>query len=584
MLEVLENLALNAAEQASAAMTEHLVKGRSFVFEAGAGAGKTYSLIEALKWIIRERGRKLTRKRQQVACITYTTAARDILIAQTDANPVIYCETTHAFAWTAISGFQKQLRETLPRLARWKERLDEAPNISNFAVQYTLGRRAIEGESIFLHHDDIFPLFCEMLANHKFRTVLSSRFPIILIDEYQDTNAALIEALKAHLFGRPECPQFGFFGDHWQKIYGDGCGSIEHDILKRVSKGANFRSPKIIVYCLNRLRPDLEQAVPDQKREGSIHVFHTNGWSGKRETRNHWQTDLPAQAADAAFTYVKDHLATKEGWDTSITKTKILFLTHRALATNIGYPSLPSVFAYSESYYKKGHKHIAFLVDTLEPAMRAFQQKKYGAMFEIIGERGTTLSSPADKAGWADAMQRLCDVSSTGTVGAVMAQLLATDRLTLPDEVLRIEQEIAIANRDSEISSRAQEVQKLRDVKYHEIRELARHLDGHSPFETKHGVKGDQFENVLIVFGRGWNEYNFNEYLEMSADLSRQNADNAKYARNRNLFYVVCSRPKSKLVLLFTQKLSDVAISRLGEVFGRDRIADIGAAISEQHH
>ncbi len=127
-------------------------------------------------------------------------------------------------------------------------------------------------------------------------------------------------------------------------------------------------------------------------------------------------------------------------------------------------------------------------------------------------------------------------------------------------------------------------VQKLRNVKYHEIRELARHLDGHSPFETKHGVKGDQFENVLVVFGRGLNEYNFNEYLEMSADISHQNADNAKYDRNRNLFYVVCSRPRNKLALLFTQKLSDVAISRLGEVFGQDRIADIGAAISEQHH
>ncbi len=51
----------------------------------------------------------------------------------------------------------------------------------------------------------------------------------------------------------------------------------------------------------------------------------------------------------------------------------------------------------------------------------------------------------------------------------------------------------------------------LHGTPYSEVQALCRYLDGHSPFETKHGVKGAQFENVLVVVGRGWSKYNFGE-------------------------------------------------------------------------
>jgi len=44
-----------------------------------------------------------------------------------------------------------------------------------------------------------------------------------------------------------------------------------------------------------------------------------------------------------------------------------------------------------------------------------------------------------------------------------------------------------------------EELEKLRGIAYSEVKALRRYLDGHSPFETKHGVKGAEFENVLVV-------------------------------------------------------------------------------------
>src|SRR3546814_9656565 len=84
---------------------------------------------------------------------------------------------------------------------------------------------------------------------------------------------------------------------------------------------------------------------------------------------------------------------------------------------------------------------------------------------------------------------------------------------------------------------------------------LDRFIDGHTPFATKHGVKGAEFENVLVVVGRGWNKYNFAQMLEW-IDAGPPPDKLEFFENNRNLFYVACSRPKVRLALLFTQVLT----------------------------
>src|SRR3546814_8382088 len=68
--------AVNPAEEAArrswAKLEQALDTGTSFVFEAGAGAGKTYSLLQTLDHLIPRHARKYLRRRQQIACITYT--------------------------------------------------------------------------------------------------------------------------------------------------------------------------------------------------------------------------------------------------------------------------------------------------------------------------------------------------------------------------------------------------------------------------------------------------------------------------------------------------------------------------------
>jgi DNA helicase II / ATP-dependent DNA helicase PcrA len=573
-----EALARNPAEAAAEKVRHRIFRcideGRPFLVEAGAGAGKTYSLIHALNYLIEKQGRQLLRRNQRVACITYTNVATDEIRARTDRHPAIQSDTIHSFCWSAIRPFQPALRSHLPELANWPERLEEAGGLGSRLVEYNLGYPTIEEGRALLHHNDVIALTVALLQEPKFRRVIRDLYPILLIDEYQDTDSDFANALVTHFVAANISPLIGFFGDHWQKIYGHGCGKIEHPNLEIIGKESNFRSVLAIVNVLNRLRPELPQNVTNPTAPGSADVYHTNSWAGHRLTAAHTKGDLPPDVSHKYLEMLKAQLA-GHGWDFSPEKTKILMLTHKVLAAEQGYRQLADVFSRNESYIQKEDTHIEFFVDVVEPVCAAYAAGKFGEMFEIAGGGRPTIVSRADKKHWKKEMDSLMTLRATGTVGAVMDHLRKS-KLRLPNAVQRREERLAVP--DEENKEAVERLQNLRAVPYQQVTALARFIQGHTPFETKHGVKGAQFDNVLVVIGRGWNLYDFNQMLEqIGTGVPPSKSD--FFERNRNLFYVVCSRPKHRLALLFTQRLSTGALATLGKLFGLHAINSLPSLI-----
>lgn len=570
------NPAEDAAQRALDRVFKCISEHRNFRLEAGAGAGKTYSLVKALKFIINKQGAELQRKSQKVACITYTNVASDQITSQTDGNPVVHSSTIHSFCWSLIRGFQPFLREKISEIRGWPDRLDEIGGIGLRRVDYDLGyRRARPDDTdVLLGHDDVLTLMVLLMTQKKFRNILTAQFPILFIDEYQDTNSAIAESFLEHFIATDEGPLIGLFGDSWQKIYGDGCGFIEHGNLTVIGKEANFRSVKTIVEVLNKMRPDLPQEVKDPDATGSVSVYHSNDWIGTRRIGGHWAGDLPVEDAHNYLESVR-HRLENEGWDFSPAKSKILMLTHNVLAAEQNYSGINSVFRYNDSYIKKEDPHIEFLVDILEPICIAYQKSRYGEMFSVIGVRSLAINTFDDKRAWAQDMVRLLELRETGTIGQVLDHLKAVKRPRLTDKVRKSESELSSASPEGIAESRTlTQINRLRDVSYQEIVALSQYLNEYTPFSTKHGVKGAEFENVLVVLGRGWNQYNWNQFL----DWSQGNIPNdriSSYERNRNLFYVVCSRPKKRLALLFTQELSAIALNTLINWFGEGAINSV---------
>lgn len=544
----------------------------SFRLEAGAGAGKTYSLVKALQLIIEEDGAQLLCRHQRVACITYTNVATDEVTKRTDGHPAVQASTIHSFCWDLCKSFQAVLRSEVMNIPPMADKINEVGEIGARRIGYDLGHRRVTDTEILLHHDDVLKVMVALMENPKFRRVLAARFPVLFIDEYQDTDSDFAESLIRNFVQTGDGPLVGLFGDSWQKIYRTGAGLVEHANLQLIGKEANFRSVPDIVDVLNRIRPELPQQVSDPHAVGSAKVFHTNEFTGQRQSGGHWGGDLSADEAHRYLSGLRENLTTL-GWDFSPQKTKILMLTHNVLAAEQHYSQILEAFEHNDSLLKKEDPHIAFLADTVEPACAAFSAGKFGEMFSVIGRKAGNLSNLAEKREWTRDMQRLVELRANGTIGELIDLLKETRKPRLPDAVLRTERRLVDSTREEiDVSRTLLQIEKLRSLPYSELIALAAFINDHTPFSTKHGVKGAEFENVLVVLGRGWNQYNWTQFLEWFPDRYPRNKEDS-YIRNRNLFYVACSRPKKNLALLFTQKLTRASLDTLDAWFGAENIS-----------
>lgn len=577
MTELVKNPALEAAQQAQTKINEALDAGRSFRLEAGAGAGKTYSLVAALKRLITERGPALVQSGQKVACITFTDVARNEIAQEIEEHPAILVDTIHGFSWTFLRQFQKALRDSLAEMEERKEQIEQGGGVGAKPVLYDLGFFGVDADKITLSHDDIPELMAKLLYQEKFKRILSQQFPVIFIDEYQDTHRQFMESITDNFLRPATGPQIGLFGDHWQTIYRSEYELAQYPI-EEIAKGSNFRSVPAVVDILNKLRPELQQAVHVPDAKGEARFFHTNSYRGERTNETHSKQDLPSDLARKSLEILTQRLQA-EGWD--MNKTKVLMLTHNVLAAEQGYPNIAKIFSgRTELFAKKEDPAIKFFAEIVEPMCAAYASSRYGEMFKILGS-GPAITKHEDKASWRRDMDALQKLRAEGTIGQVIDFLQSTKRPSPPDRVLRREKELQELN-GAPIpteSSALQRYSKFRDVPYREVTEVVKFIDKQTSFATQHSVKGAEFENVLVVLGGGWNHYNWPQLLEL-IHTKALNAKNTKgFYRARNLFYVSISRPMKRLAVLATQTIPNPALEAVNHLFGAGNVEELDVII-----
>lgn len=567
--------AIIAAQQAQTRIEDSLAAGKSFRLEAGAGAGKTYSLVAALKRLIANQGTVLMHAGQQVACITYTEVARNEIAQDIEEHPAILVNTIHGFCWAFLSRFQKQLREMVAAQESRKEAIEEAGGVRDQSVEYNLGFFAIDDKRIALHHDDVPKFLADLLSNAKFQRIFKSLYPILFIDEYQDTDPFVMRSVAENFFATGTGPIIGLFGDHWQTIYRKDYELADFPNVEGIDKGSNFRSAPAIVNVLNQLRPELKQEVHDEAALGEARFFHCNAFSGERFDSRNGKQELPQEALATYVEKLKVSLQ-EAGWDFDPTKTKILMLTHNAIAAERGYPNLAAIFEHKEAFSKKEDATIAFLADVVEPVCQAYAAGSFGEMFRLLGCT-PTIKKSSDKSEWRNQMDQLLELRSIGTIGEVIDFLKNTKRPQLADRVAGREEEIAQLGPEEteEESNSLKRHRQLRKVDYKELVSLVEFINGFTPLATQHSVKGAEFENVLVILSGGWNHYNWPKFLELLEAGNVPSKDFSGFMRARNLFYVAISRPRKRLAVLATQTLSADALSAASKLFGADKVLPV---------
>lgn len=106
---------------------ECIASKQSFLYDTGAGAGKTYALKETLVYILKNNGRELTQLNQNILCITYTNVAVNEIKERLGNTSIVLVSTIHERIWNIIKRFQNELRSI------HKEKLQyEIENINDF--------------------------------------------------------------------------------------------------------------------------------------------------------------------------------------------------------------------------------------------------------------------------------------------------------------------------------------------------------------------------------------------------------------------------------------------------------------------
>ena len=305
MTDAIEDGEVDAEADTTIRACLNLSAPKSFFLYAGAGSGKTLSLVEAIREVCQKQGTALSKTGQKVGVITYTNAACDEIKQRLEFDPRVEVSTIHAFAWFLIGGYDNDIRKWVARnlkediseleqqqskgragskatadrarsIDNKRRRLANINNIQRFVYSPTGDNRTRDS----LNHAEVIAMTSEFLTTKPgLRQLVTTRFPILLIDESQDTARPFMDAILNVQSGYSERFCLGLFGDTMQRIYADGKERLAEAIpadWSRPRKIMNHRCPTRVVTLINKIREGDDRQVQRPRSDakaGFVRLF-----------------------------------------------------------------------------------------------------------------------------------------------------------------------------------------------------------------------------------------------------------------------------------------------------------------------
>lgn len=339
---------------------------RSFFLFAGAGSGKTRTLVEVLRRLTgvvqyESGGRLANRLRlygRSIRVVTYTKNAVAVISGRLGSNDLVAVSTIHSFCWELIGGFDEDIREAL--ITDKAVQLEEAKTKAAAKVRgiSDTDRRkfteieaeieALKGVPTFIYHPDkdtygegamqhgqVLDATAWLLLNRPtLRTILQDRHPIILIDESQDTMKSVLDALMKLAEPRGSGLTLGLLGDHRQRIYMDGHSDLPGLVPPGWAKPElkmNHRSQQRVVQLINKIwaaklagrtqpASGVEQHHRTEKTGGTVRLFigRTSLSTPEKRQKEAWVASQMQQAAQS------DAWATPAGYQSLALEHKLV--------------------------------------------------------------------------------------------------------------------------------------------------------------------------------------------------------------------------------------------------------------------
>lgn len=563
---------------------------RSFFLFAGAGSGKTRSLVNTLNNIRHKCGREMQLRGQRIGVITYTNAACDEINRRLDFDRLLQVSTIHSFAWTLISGFNRDIREWLRanikdeilklQSEEAKGRKGTKASVTRLVQIESKNRRLARLDSIkkfvyspsgdnrgkdSLNHSEVIKISADFLTSKPaLQRILVSGFPILLIDESQDTNRRLLDAIFAVQAAHRERFSLGLFGDTMQRIYadgkeglGDGLPSDWHKPVKRI----NHRCPKRVVELINKIRSGVDRQE-QSPRTDSI-TGHVRLFIFSNTTEN--KPDIEKAAAFVMSNITHDNL-----WN-DINEYKVLTLEHRMAARRMGFLDmfvpLHGIEEFRTGLLDGTLPATRFFADKVLPLRQAELNNDKFSVAKILRASSPLLSSEnlrnsKDQAGDLKrakiAVEKLMQLWSNGDdpkFDAILRSVSESGLFAIPDSLLPnavrdVDALAEVDENEDEINrptARSAALDEFLASSFAQIEPYASYVTGKASFDTHQGVKGLEFPRVMVIIddaeARG---FTFSYEKVFSSNQSSEKSAEA----TKRLLYVTCSRAEESLALV----------------------------------
>ena len=586
---------------------------KSFFMYAGAGSGKTYSLEIALRKFSEQYGSKFTRNGQRIAIITYTNDARDEIMSRVasrhgESNALFEISTIHSFCWSQIHNFHSDMQKWfLAKIPSELAELEEKQRKGHAGTKATLDReRSIAQKTEMLEwlskprdfsynpnginigkasvsHADVLKITADFIsAKPSMQAVLINQFPFLLIDESQDTSKVLIDAFFALEKAHQGQFALGLFGDMMQRIYADGKPDLGKEIPKSWStplKRMNHRSARRIVDLGNSIRRgadtnNQDQMARDDSSQGHVRLFVVQSENTDRQV-------IELLVRNKMVTIAKD-----DDWDGEDVKT--LTLEHHMAAARMGFEDIFQALDKSSTLSTglrdgslAGVKFFSHLIQPLLDAdahsekfklMAHLRESKSPLLSAEVLRDSADLDQPLKRA--QDAVAALAQLVSNKQPPTLLdvLQCVSENRLfDIPDSLkpFSTKQE-AEENSDEETESTTLTAWRdFLESPYSQIIPYSSYVSNKGEFGTHQGVKGLEFDRVLVVIddnsARGF-LFNYNKVFgaEDLSDRDRKNMSEGRETgvdRTKRLLYVTCTRAEKSLALVVYTSSPDALIA-----------------------
>lgn len=581
----------------------NLDNSKSFFLFAGAGSGKTKSLVEALKRFRVENIARLKRNGQKVAVITYTNAACDEIKSRLEFDSAFHVSTIHSFAWELIKPYMSDIKDWLrnsleSEIMDLKKKQSKAKNTNTKTYadraskiesktkrvkslesirKFTYNPNGDNTGRASLNHSEVINIAAEFIQKRPLmQNVLVRKYPILLIDESQDTNKELVDAFFEVQNKKSGCFALGMFGDTMQRIYTDGKIDLDQNIPDTWAKPAkeiNYRCPKRVITLINKIRSSADGQIqtPNKDYDGIVRLFVVDA-----------RTPIDKVRVESE---VASHMAELSGdskWNDSQADVKVLTLEHHMAAKRGGFSAFFDPL-YAVDKLKTGLLDgtlpgVSLFANQILPLIKAMQSGDHFAVARIARKYSPLLRKEAlqsssnsveeiNKTNKAvNSLFALWDNNGNPSLNHVLREVFRSGIFQIPDVLIPIAKRLLNdSDKTFKESNDASDKDSVIDAwdealkcSFSQFEEYVRYINDESRFGTHQGIKGLEFPRVMVILddeeARGFlfsYEKLFGAKEPSETDVKNQKeGKETSIERTRRLFYVTCSRAEEGLAIV----------------------------------